>query len=86
MEWLHPFIALTLCCGLVLTLLPEGSLRRTAVLVLGLTITLCWAESVFSLLQWPSLSEPPATALTPTGYNAGAAQAAYASALAAGGE
>ena len=38
MEWLYPFVALTLCCGMTLTLLPEGSLRRTAALVLGLML------------------------------------------------
>lgn len=70
MEWLHPFIALTLCCGLVLSLLPEGSLRRTAALVLGLMVTLCWADSLASLLHWPALPEPPATVLVQSGYEA----------------
>lgn len=68
MEWLHPFIALTLCCGVVLTLLPEGSLRRTAALVLGLVMTLCWADGIASLLHWPELPQAPATMLTQTGY------------------
>lgn len=70
MEWLHPFIALTLCCGLVLSLLPEGSLRRTAALVLGLMVTLCWADSLAALFHWPSLPEPPATVLVQSGYEA----------------
>ena len=70
MEWLHPFIALTLCCGLVLSLLPEGSLRRTAALVLGLMVTLCSADSLAALLHWPSLPEPPATVLVQSGYEA----------------
>lgn len=68
MEWLHPFIALTLCCGLVLSLLPEGSLRRTAALVLGLMVTLCWAESLAALFHWPALPEAPATVLVQSGY------------------
>lgn len=84
MTWLHPFIALTLCCGVTLTLLPEGSLRRTAALVIGLLMTLCWAESLAALLRWPQWSELPATMLTSTGYDAGAALAQYAGAL--GGE
>lgn len=70
MEWLHPFIALTLCCGVVLTLLPEGSLRRTAALVLGLALTLCWADGVAALLHLPELPQPPATVLMQTGYEA----------------
>lgn len=70
MEWLHPFIALTLCCGIILTLLPEGSLRRTAALVLGLIMTLCWADSLSALFHWPALPEPPATMLVHTGYDA----------------
>ncbi len=71
MDWLHPFIALTLCCGLVLSLLPEGGLRRTAALVLGLLLTLCWADSLLALLHLPSLAPGPATALVETGYSAG---------------
>ncbi|MBE5804530.1 MAG: hypothetical protein E7316_08475 [Clostridiales bacterium] len=86
MEWLHPFIALTLSCGVVLSLLPEGSLRRTAALVLGLVLTLCWAEGLAGLIQWPSLPQPPQTALTLTGFDADRAQAEYAATLAGGGE
>lgn len=71
MDWLHPFIALTLCCGLVLTLLPEGGLRRTCALVLGLIMTLCWADSLLELLSLPALPETPATILVETGYSAG---------------
>lgn len=86
MNWLHPFIAFTLCCGVVLSLLPEGSLRRTAALVIGLVLMLCWADGIFALLHWPALPELPATALVSTGYDAAAAQQAYADVLAAGGE
>lgn len=70
MEWLHPFITLTLCCGLVLSLLPEGSLRRTAALVLGLMVTLCWADSLAALFHWPALPEAPSTVLVQSGYDA----------------
>ena len=84
MDWLHPFVALTLCCGLVLTLLPEGTLRRTAALVIGLMLTLCWADSVLALLHLPPLPDLPDTALTMTGYDAQRAWEDYASTL--GGE
>lgn len=70
MDWLHPFITLTLCCGIALSLLPEGGLRRTAALVLGLLMTLCWADGIGMLLHWPQLPQSPATALTQTGYTA----------------
>lgn len=69
MNWLHPFIALNLCCGLVLALLPQGTLRRTAALVLGLMLTLCWADCLGGMLHWPS-PEMPATILESSGYNA----------------
>lgn len=86
MAWLHPFIAFTLYCGVVLNLLPEGSLRRTAALVIGLVLMLCWADGIFTLLHWPTLPELPSTALVSTGYDAAAAQQTYAAMLAAGGE
>lgn len=73
MDWLHPFITLTLCCGVALSLLPEGGLRRTAALVLGVTMTLCWMDSIAGLLHWPELALSPATALVETGYIAPAA-------------
>ena len=68
MEWLHPFIALALCCGAVMTLLPQGSLRKTAALVIGLVMTLCWAECVASLMKWPDFDLGATQVLTETGY------------------
>lgn len=86
MEWLHPFIALTLCGGVVLSLLPEGSLRRTAALVLGLVLTLCWTENAAGLFHWPTLPDPPATALVRTGFDVAQVQAEYAVTHSTGGE
>lgn len=83
-EWLHPFIALALCSGAVMTLLPQGSLRKTAALVIGLMMTLCWAECVASLLDWPDWTLSSAPALTETGYSYEAALASLAETL--GGE
>lgn len=71
MELLRPFITLSLCCGLVLTLLPEGGLRRTAALVMGLIVTLCWMDGVLQLLELPAAFPTPAAALVQTGYSAG---------------
>ena len=67
MEWLHSFAALSLCCGVAAALLPEGSLRKTASLVLGLMLTLCWAEGLcraFGLAGPPA----PASVLAETGF------------------
>lgn len=81
MEWLHPFIALTLCCGVVLTLLPEGTLRRTAALTLGLMMMLCWADSLTDLLHLPQFSSPAATVLEETGASIHTALEEYIAAL-----
>lgn len=70
MDWLHPFIALSLCCSIVLTLLPQGSLRRTAALVLGLMLTICWAESLAGLFHFPAIPQAENTMLAPSGYTA----------------
>lgn len=75
MDWLHPFIALTLCCGVILTLLPDGSLRRTAALVIGLMMTLCWADSLSTLFKWPSITQTSGSMLTDTGWHANEALA-----------
>lgn len=79
MEWLHPFIALALCCSVVTTLLPEGSLKRTAALVIGLMLTLCWAECLAGLFRWPEPDTTSAAILTPTAYRWEDALAQFAS-------
>ena len=67
MALLKTFATLALISGALLVLLPEGSLRRTAALVMGLLMTLCWAEGLMVFLAWPSEGTLPDTALTPTG-------------------
>lgn len=64
MELLKRFAALALVSGVLLTLLPEGSLRRTASMTIGLLMLLCWAEGISSLLAEVSLL--PAGALAPS--------------------
>ena len=51
----------------LLMLLPEGSLRRTAALVMGLLLTLCWAEGLATLIRLPDSGTLPDTALSATG-------------------
>ena len=67
MSLLKTFATLALISGALLVLLPEGSLRRTAALVMGLMLTLCWAQGLMALLRLPEGGDLPDTALSPTG-------------------
>ena len=67
MALLKTFATLALISGALLVLLPEGSLRRTAALVMGLLMTLCWAEGLMAFLAWPPEGDVPDSALVPTG-------------------
>ncbi|MCH5286740.1 MAG: hypothetical protein J1E43_04910 [Christensenellaceae bacterium] len=67
MALLKTFATLALISGALLVLLPDGSLRRTAALVMGLLLTLCWAEGLISLISLPQGGALPDTALAPTG-------------------
>ena len=75
---LHRFTALTLIVGVLSWLLPEGSLRRTAMLAAGLMAALCLMEGVQGLLQLPEGPDAPATILTETSARAGDRSAAMA--------
>lgn len=84
MELLKRFAALALVSGVILTLLPEGSLRRTASMAAGLLMLLCWADSIASLLEDFSLlpaGAASASVLSPTGVDLSEASAAAAEAL-----
>lgn len=67
MALLKPFATMALISGALLMLLPEGSLRKTAALVMGLLLTLCWAEGLLALFRMPEGGALPDTALSPTG-------------------
>ena len=67
MSLLKTFATLALISSALLVLLPDGSLRRTAALVMGLLLTLCWAQGLMAFLQLPEGGGAPDTALTPTG-------------------
>lgn len=67
MPMLKTFATLALISGALLALLPEGSLRRTAALVMGLLLTLCWAQGLMALFHLPESGGLPDTALSPTG-------------------
>ena len=66
MQILTTFAALSLAGTVLLSLLPEGGLKRTAGMAVGLLTLMCWAEGVASLL---GLELPDVTAgsiLVPT--------------------
>ena len=46
---LTSFAALSMGVTIILSILPEGGVKRTASFVLGLMTLLCWAEGIASL-------------------------------------
>ncbi|MBQ8201988.1 MAG: hypothetical protein IJZ74_09525 [Clostridia bacterium] len=66
MEMLKTFAALSMAAGTVLSLLPDGSIRKTAGMVVGLLMLLCWAEGIAELLQLPDAPSLPQTVLSPS--------------------
>ena len=81
MALLKTFATLALISGALLMLLPEGSLRKTAALVMGLLLTLCWAQGLLDLLRLPQGELLPDTVLSGTGISAQAAAEEAASSL-----
>ena len=81
MPLLATFAALSLAGTVMLSLLPEGSLKRTAGMAVGLLTLLCWAEGIASLFsfEWPTLT--PSTVLAPTSVSVQTAETAAAAAL-----
>lgn len=67
MKLLQTFAALSLASGAVMALLPEGGLRRTAGMVVGLLMLLCWAEGIGELLALPLEFALPETVLSASG-------------------
>lgn len=66
LKFLYTFAALSAAGSVVLALLPSGSLRRTASMVIGLLALLCWAESFLGLLAWTGGSTEAGSVLAPT--------------------
>lgn len=78
MHTLATFAALSMAGTVLLSLLPEGGMKRTAGMAVGLLTLLCWVEGVASLLGIELAIAAPSTALTPTAYSMQAAAAAEA--------
>ena len=71
LELLKRFAALSLICSLLLSLLPDGAMRRTACMVTGLLLLACWSDGVTQLLGGaivPLTGNVP-SALTSTGLD-----------------
>ena len=66
MELIRSFAALSLACGAALLLLPEGSLRRTASLAMGLVLALCWLQGLMGLFRLNLDVDAPETILVPS--------------------
>ena len=62
LRMLTSFAALSMAVTIILSILPDGGVKRTASLVLGLMTLLCWAEGIASLL---GMSFPVPEAATP---------------------
>lgn len=66
MSTLATFTALSMAGTVLLSLLPEGGLKRTAGMAVGLLALMCWAEGMAALLGIELDMTAPATALMPT--------------------
>lgn len=82
MQMLVTFAALSMAGTVVLSLLPEGGLKRTAGMAVGLLSLMCWAEGIASLLGIELSMDAPASILTPTAVSIESAENTAASSLA----
>lgn len=73
MQTLATFAALSMAGTVLLSLLPEGGMKRTAGMAVGLLTLLCWAEGIASLLGIDLAMDAPSTPLQPTAYSMGSA-------------
>ena len=83
MQTLATFAALSMAGTALLSLLPEGGMKRTAGMAVGLLTLLCWAEGIAGLLGLEWAVDLPATAFSPTEVSIQSAMADVSGQLAA---
>ena len=83
MQPLATFAALSMAGTALLSLLPEGGIKRTVGLAVGLLTLLCWAEGIAGLLGLEWAVDLPATAFSPTEVSIQSAMADVSGQLAA---
>ena len=69
LDLLATFAALSMAGTVLLSLLPNGSIKRTASLAVGLLSILCWAEGIAGLLGISFSTQPPDAVLVHTSWN-----------------
>ena len=86
MTLLGRFSALTLLSGAMMFLLPEGTLKKTAAMVVGLMMLMLWSEGLQSAFSaFTAEASPPPTVLEETGLALRDAEAAAQYAIVGGG-
>lgn len=75
MQLLTTFAALAMAGTVILSLLPEGGIKRTAGMAVGMLTLMCWADGIAALLGIDLSAKMPATALVPTAVSVQAAEA-----------
>ena len=83
LKMLTTFAALSMAGTVILSLLPEGGLKSTAGMAVGLLSLLCWAEGISELLGFDLAVSLPSTILAPTSVSMQQAEAEAAAALSA---
>ena len=68
LQALSTFAALSMAGTVILSLLPEGGVKRTAALVLSLLTLLCWTEGIATLLGLSFPVQDTASPLAPTAF------------------
>lgn len=82
MSTLSTFAALSMAGTVVLSLLPEGGIKRSAGMAVGLLTLMCWAQGIASLLHIDLAVAAPDTMLSPTAITVESAAQDAAAALA----
>lgn len=83
MQMLATFAALSMAGTVLLSLLPEGGIKRTAGMAVGLLTLMCWADGLAALLSIDLSAAALTTVLAPTAVTVEAAAQEASTALSA---